>query len=92
MGVLTVFLKVATQIFNVIPLAVQIAEIIGGLVKPGQKTGAEKLAAVKAVVRHALEASELLLGKEIVDEDLLDQGITEITNGTVKVLNAIKPK
>jgi hypothetical protein len=92
MGPLTVFLKVVTQIFNVLPLAVQIAELVAGLLKPGQKTGPEKLAAVKAVIRHALEASELLAGKEIVDEDLLDQGITEITNGAVKVLNAVKLK
>ena len=90
MGVLTTFLKVLTGIFNVLPLAVSIAETMAKLFKPGQKTGAEKLAAVKAVIRHALEASEVLAGKEIVNEDLLDQGITEITNGAVKVLNAIK--
>ena len=90
MGVLTVFLKVLSGIFNVLPLAVSIAETIAGLFKPGQKTGAEKLAAVKAVVLNALEASELLAGKEIVDRAKLDEGITEITNGAVKVLNAVK--
>lgn len=90
MGALSVFLKVLTGIFQVIPLAVTIAETIAGLFKPGQKTGADKLAAVKAVVRDALVASEVLAGKEIVNEDLLDQGITEITNGAVKVLNAVK--
>ena len=91
MGVLATFLKVLTGIFNVLPLAVSIAETIAKLLKPGQKTGAEKLAAVKQVVLQALTASEVLAGKEIVDQALLDQGITEITNGTVKVLNAIKP-
>lgn len=90
MGALSVFLKVLGGIFNVLPLAVSIVETVAGLFKPGQKTGAEKLAAVKAVVRNALVASELLSGKEIVNEDLLDQGITEITNGAVKVLNSIK--
>lgn len=90
MGVLATFLKVLSGIFNVLPLAVSIAETIAKLLKPGQKTGAEKLAAVKAVVRNALVASELLSGKEIVNEDLLDQGITEITNGAVKVLNSIR--
>lgn len=91
MGVLATFLKVLSGIFNVLPLAVTIAETIAKLFKPGQKTGPEKLAAVKAVIRNALVASELLSGKEIVDEVLLDQGITEITNGAVKVLNSIKP-
>jgi hypothetical protein len=90
MNVLATFLKVLTGIFNVLPLAISIAETIGRLFRPGQKSGAEKLAAVKQVVRNALVASELLTGKEIVNEDLLDQGITEITNGAVKVLNAIK--
>ena len=91
MGVLATFLKVLSGIFNVLPLAVSIVETVAGIFKPGQKTGPEKLAAVRAVVRNALVASELLSGKEIVNEALLDQGITEITNGTVKVLNSIKP-
>jgi hypothetical protein len=90
MAVLATFLKVLTQIFNVLPLAVSIAETLGKLFRPGQRSGPEKLAAVKQVVHDALVASELLSGKEIVDEDLLDQGITEITNGAVKVLNSIK--
>jgi hypothetical protein len=90
MGVLATFLKVLSGIFNVLPLAVSIVETVAKLFKPGQKTGPEKLAAVKLVVRNALVASELLSGKEIVNEDLLDQGITEITNGAVKVLNSIR--
>jgi hypothetical protein len=45
---------------------------------------------VKQVVLNALTASEILSGKEIVDQAKLDEGITEITNGAVKVLNAIK--
>ena len=90
MGVLARFLKVLTGIFNVLPLAVSIAETIAKLLKPGQKTGAEKLAAVKQVVLQALTASEVLAGKDIVDQAELDKGITEITNGSVRVLNAIK--
>jgi hypothetical protein len=92
MGILTTFLKVLTGIFNVLPLAVTIAEAAGKLFRPGQKSGADKLALVKQVVLNALTASEILSGKEIIDQAELDQGITEITNGTVKVLNAIKPK
>jgi len=90
MKYLATFLKVLTGIFNVVPLAVSIAETIAKLLKPGQKTGAEKLAAVKQVVLQALTASEILSGKEIVDQAELDKGITEITNGSVRVLNSIK--
>ena len=89
MGVLGVFLKILPGIFQVIPLAIAVAEAMGKLLKPGQKSGAEKLAAVKLVVRNALEASEILSGKQIVDERLLDQGIEEITNGAVKVMRAV---
>jgi len=92
MGVLGVFLNVITRIFSVLPLAVQVAEILGGLFKPGEKTGAQKLQAVRAVVKQAIQASELVAGKDIIDEQLLDQGIEEITNGAVKVLNAVKPR
>jgi hypothetical protein len=90
MGVLATFLKVLTGIFNVLPLAVSIAETLGNLFRPGQKSGAEKLAGVKQVVLNALTASEILSGKEIIDQAKLDEGITEITNGAVKVMNAIK--
>ena len=92
MGVLGVFLKVITQIFSVLPLAVQVAEILGGVFRPGQKSGAQKLEAVRAVIKQAIQASELVAGKEVIDEQLLDQGIGEITNGAVKVLNAVRPR
>jgi hypothetical protein len=92
MGVLGVFLKVITNIFSVLPLAVQVAEILGGLFRPGQKSGEQKLQAVRAIVKQAIEVSELVAGKDIIDEQLLDQGIGEITNGAVKVLNAVRPK
>lgn len=64
MGVLTTFLKVLSGIFNVLPLAISIAETIAKLFKPGQKTGAEKLAAVKAVVRNALVAWDSSAGRK----------------------------
>ena len=92
MGVLGVFLKVITQIFSVLPLAVQVAEILGGVFRPGQKSGAQKLEAVRAVIKQAIQASELVAGKEVIDEQLLDRGIGEITNGAVKVLNAVRPR
>ena len=92
MGLLGVFLKVITNIFSVLPLAVQVAEILGGLFKPGEKSGAQKLQAVRAIVKQAIQASELVAGKDIIDEQLLDQGIGEITNGAVKVLNAVRPR
>jgi len=92
MGLLGVFLKVLGRITGVIPLAVEIAELAGALFAKGQKSGPLKLQLVRQAVRRSLEASEILVGKDIVDEALLDEGITEITNGAVKVMKAVQPK
>jgi hypothetical protein len=92
MGALATFLKVLTKVFAVVPLAVQVAETMGNLFSPGQKTGPQKLAAVQAAVKDSILASELVIGKDIIDEDLLNQGITKIANGAVDVMNAVKPK
>ena len=92
MGALLKFLSILGKITGVLPMAISIAEVIGGLVKPGQKSGPEKLAAVQAVIRQSIQASELVVGKDIIDEDLLNEGITEMVNAAVKIMNATKPK
>ena len=92
MHALSVFLKLLPRIFEVIPLAVQVAEVLARLLRPGVKSGEFKLQAVKEVVRNAVLASELVSGRDIVDDALFDQGITEITNGAVKVLKAVEAR
>jgi len=92
MGVLVTFLKVITKVFNILPLAVQIAELAGKIFRPGEKSGSFKLDVVKQAIRQAIEAAELITAKDLVDEQLLDQGITKIANGTVDVMNAIRPR
>ena len=92
MGALGTFLKVFSKILQVLPLAVQVADTIGGLFRPGQKSGPEKLLAVKAAVKESIMASEIIVGKDIVDEALLDRGITRLANGAVDVMNAVRPK
>jgi len=92
MGVLLKFLSILGKITGVLPMAISIAEVIGGLVKPGQKTGAQKLAAVQEVIKQTIQTSELVIGKDIIDEDLLNEGITEMVNAAVKIMNATKPK
>lgn len=92
MGVLLKFLAVFAKITGVLPMAVSIAEVIGGLIAPGQKTGAQKLSAVEAIIKDAIQSSELVLGKDIVDEDELNAGITDMVNAAVRIMNATKPK
>jgi len=92
MGALATFLKVLGKITTIIPLAVQVAELAGRIFRPGEKTGSWKLQIVKQAVLQALEAAEILVGKDIVDQALLDEGITEIANGAVKVMKAVQSK
>ena len=92
MGALATFLKVLGKITTIIPLGVQIAELAGRIFRPGEKTGPWKLQIVKQAVLQALEAAEILVGKDIVDQALLDEGITDIANGAVKVMKAVQPK
>jgi len=92
MKYLATFLKVLAKVMNGIQLAVPVAELMGKLLAPGQKTGIQKAEAVRQFVKAEIEGSELLVGKEILDQDLLDRGIQKITDGTVDILNAVRPK
>jgi hypothetical protein len=55
------------------------------------KTGAEKFAAARNLIGPILRTSQLVSGKKIADEVLLQKGIDEITQGVVDLLNAIHP-
>lgn len=92
MGAFLTFLSIFGKVSSVLPLAVSIAETIAGVVKPGQKTGMEKLASVQQVVHDAVQSSNLIAGKQIIDEDLFNQGVTDMVNAAVKIMNATKPK
>lgn len=88
MGVLGVFLKIVSTIFTVVPVAIRVANAVADLLKPGEKTGPAKMAAVKAMVMSAIEGAEIITNRDLVDNTLLDQGITEVTEGTLKILKA----
>jgi hypothetical protein len=53
------------------------------------KEGAEKFRAAVALVGPIIRTSQLVSGKKIADEALLQKGIEEITQGVVDVLNSI---
>lgn len=63
----------------------------------GVKTGPDKKKAVTTAVRASAELAEMLAGKEIVNEDLLTEGLGDINDAYVlgmkgyeKVMAAIK--
>jgi hypothetical protein len=53
------------------------------------KAGADKLAAAVALVGPIIRTSQLVTGKKIADEALLQKGIAEVTQGVVDILNSI---
>lgn len=53
------------------------------------KTGPEKFQAALNLVGPVIRTSQLVAGKKIADEALLQKGIQEVTQGVVDVLNSI---
>ncbi len=71
----------------------QIASIILRMQALGEKlklTGPQKLDGALMEIRALIMQSEALVGTEVVDETLMTEGITDITNGWNKVLKAVK--
>lgn len=89
MGAIGAVLGVLGKIFNILPLAVQIMELAGSILKPGQKTGPEKAQVVKQMIADAVKGSELVSGKDIVNDDLFNSGLDDLTSGAVKVMKSV---
>ena len=53
------------------------------------KSGPEKFQAALNLVGPIIRTSQLVSGKKIADEALLQKGITEVTQGVVDVLNSL---
>lgn len=56
------------------------------------KTGAEKFQALLPLVAQIIRTSELVSGKEIADEAKFQQGVQEVAQGVVDILNSIHEK
>jgi len=54
------------------------------------KAGAEKKKAVLSIVMATPEIVEALSGKEVIDENLFKQGLSQINEGLVKIMNATR--
>lgn len=57
---------------------------------PGS-TGAQKLQAAIPLVSNIIKTSELVVNKKIANEALFTQGVTEVAQGMVDILNSIHP-
>ena len=82
-------LKPVVDIVSKIGTLVQGAEATAAVLKNGLSgTGAQKLAAIIPLVAKEVLASELMLGK-VVDQNLFNQGVTDLTNGVVEIYNSL---
>jgi hypothetical protein len=92
MGALAAFLSIFGKVVGVLPIAIQAAETIHGLVAPGVKGGPTKLQGVKTAISQAINVTDLVAGKQIVDQAAFDAGLEAVINGGVAIMNACKPK
>lgn len=76
----------AELVFN----AISAAEAVGVIVLQQKGTKLDKLQLVLPYAAEIFKNSELLIGKEIVDEQLFLEGVRDVINGEVKILKAIK--
>lgn len=92
MGAFTMFLKILGKILTVVQTAAPLAEIAGRVLMPGRKTGPQKLQIVRESIKQTLLASEIVVGRDIVDEELLDSAIDDFAAGASKLEKALRPK
>lgn len=83
MAVLGVLLK---NLPTILPIAVEAVKFVERMF--GKNKGAEKRSVVVSFVRSVVLAAEGIKGSDIVDEDVLSEGIGDIVDGIVKVLNS----
>jgi hypothetical protein len=91
MGLLGTFLSVFGKVVGVLPLAIQIAETVHGIVAPGQKGGPTKLQAVKTAISQAINVTDLVAGKQIVDQAAFGASLEAMINAGVGIMNACRP-
>jgi hypothetical protein len=58
---------------------------------PNLKTGPEKFAAARPLVKTLIQHSEALAGKNIKDTALFDKAVDEYLQATVDLLNSVDP-
>jgi hypothetical protein len=56
----------------------------------GSGTGVSKLSAALPYVSSLIQASELMVGKQVSDEAGFEAGCTQVINGVVAILNSVK--
>ena len=66
------------------------AETVGEIVRAQGGTRLDKFALILPVAEEAIRNSELLMHRELVDEALFTEGVTDVVNGEVKILKAFK--
>ena len=65
------------------------AESVGELIKTQGGAKLDKFNAVLPAAKILIRESELVAGREVVDESLFTQGVGDIVNGIVRILKSV---
>ena len=80
----------AGDILQLVLFLVSNAEVIGGIVKAQEGTKLDKLALVLPEVEKAIRNSELLVGKQVIDEATFRSAVECFVEGGVRLLKSVK--
>ena len=79
------FISLMPEILKIVPGVVAVVERLF----PGSKRGPEKKAAAVTFIKIAVGLAESATGKDWVQDDLFAEGLGEIIDGAVDVMNSI---
>ena len=85
MAILRTFLKVGLEVAKAAIPAIATVEVA---VRKA-KSGGDKKTAVVEIVKVSPMIAELLANKEIVDEKLFAEGVAQVNDGYVKIMNSL---
>ena len=85
-GALAGIVKIIAQIPAIIAFIESISKPDG--IQKDALTGPQKHAAVESLVRDAILSSDEFTDKDIADEDMFSEGVNNVIDGIVKMLNA----
>jgi len=78
--------KVIQAILKVLPYVPALVELAERML--GRGTGPQKKETVKKMLKAALEAAEVVSGRDIVDNGMYERGVDLMVEGIVLILNS----
>lgn len=81
--------KVEDKLNDIFKAIFTVETVANTLTDPAAKTGAQKLAMLIPLVQDIVASSQLVTGKSVGDPQLFTEGVKEVAEGAVKIINAL---